>query len=244
MNIRVRRPLAAGHVMMAGMVETRRSPLQFGLRFIFLLLLGVAVLASLLPVLGAGPLLFLLGLIVAIAALVAIGRSILGPLDRAARNRMRPTQFTMVDFLSLMFLFQLPMAALHAFFDVREEPRVWVFDVFGWIACSLMWGASVSTLSRAGIEKTWQRGVFLAFVLPITYFGAILFTMTLFASGIGLFVERRVPPRVAALVAGIIVGLAIAFYLAARFVRKMVAESDHSREPDPEIGNSASTDPA
>lgn len=228
--------------MMAGMDETRRSPQQFGLRFVVLMIIVVGLLLVTLPFMGGGLLLFLLGLSAAIASLVGIGRYVLGPLDQAARKHMRPTQFTMVDFLSLMFLFQLPMAALHANFDVRREPQVWVFDIFGWIACTLMWGFSVGTLSRAGIEKTWQRGVFLAFVLPVTYFGSIVFISTLFVAAIGLVVERRAPLRAALLVAGILGGLALGFYLSARFVRKMVAESEEAKQAEPAACDAAFSD--
>lgn len=209
---------------MARMPETGRVPFQFISRSLFLLAGGVSA-AMAVGIYGPA-LLFLLGLAAAAGALIVIGRYILGPLDRVARHRMRPTQFTMVDFLSLMFLFQLPMAALHAFFDVREDPQVWVFDIFGWVACSLMWGFSVSTLSRAGIEKTWQRGVFLAFVLPIAYFGAIVFVVTLLVSGIWLYEERSISSAPWPMVVSIVGGLAIAFHLSALFVRKMAAESE------------------
>jgi hypothetical protein len=213
--------------MMTPMHGAGRSPVQFSLRFLFLLATAAAaVSAALAAALYSPSLLFLLGLGAVVGGLVAIGRYILGPLDRAARHRMRPTQFTMVDFLSLMFLFQLPMAALHAFFDVRDDPQVWVFDVFGWVACSLMWGLSVSTLSRAGIEKTWQRGVFLAFILPVAYFGSIVFVVVIFGSGIWLYHERSISSAPWPIVVAIVGGLAIAFHLSALFVRKMAAESE------------------
>lgn len=230
---------------MAFMDATRRSPLQFGLRFLFLLVAAAAVLSAVLAVAVKEPaLLFLLGLAAAVVGLICIGRYILEPLDQAARDRRRPTQFTMVDFLALMFLFQLPMAALHGQFDVRHEPHVWVFDVFAWIACSLMWGFSVATLSRAGIEKTWQRGVFLALVLPAAYFGSIAFTVALFAAGVGLYVERGCSWNAAALIAAILAGLALGFFLSARFVRKVVAESAENRQAVAEACDGAPTDPA
>lgn len=227
---------------MIGMDEIRRPSLQFSLRFVVPIIIVIGVLLLTLPLMGRGLLLFLLGLGVALAALIGIGRYILGPLDQAARKYMRPTQFTMVDFLSLMFLFQLPMAALHARFDVQHEPQVWIFDIFGWIACTLMWSFSVGTLSRAGIEKTWQRGVFLAFVLPVTYFGSIVFIFTLFVATIGLVVERRAPLGAAMLVVGILGGLALAFYLSARFVRKMVAESEEAKQADSAACDAALSD--
>ena len=172
------------------------------------------------------------GLIAAASLLVAIGRYILGPLDRAARHRRRPTQFTMVDFLSLMFLFQLPMAALRGWTNLREEPTVWVFYVFGWLATAAMWASSVRTLSRAGVENTWHRGVFLAFVLPAAYFGSIVFTASLFTAAIFLFSERA-PTRFGfAAILATDAALLAAFFLSAKFVRKMTAASGAEAELD------------
>lgn len=175
-----------------------------------------------LPLLGCS-------LVAAASLLTAIGLWIVGPLDRAARHHMRPTQFTMVDFLSLMFLFQLPMAAVRGWASVRDDPSMYVFYVFGWLATSAMWAFSVRTLSRAGIEKTWHRGIFLALVLPAAYFGSIVFTAIVAVGSISLFVDDGPLSNAPAMfaVAG---GLLLAFFLSARFVRKMVAASDAAQE--------------
>ncbi|HUY91641.1 MAG TPA: hypothetical protein VMV10_23065 [Pirellulales bacterium] len=183
-----------------------------------------------LPILGA--ILFFAGLIAAIALLVTIGLYILAPLDRAARHLRRPTQFTMVDFLSLMFLFQLPMAALRGWASLREEPAIWIFYAFGWLATAAMWASSVRTLSRAGIENTWHRGVFLAFVLPAAYFGSIVFTASLFVAVVALFVEGAPSKAGAAALFALDSGLLLAFFLSAKFVRKMVAASGAEAEID------------
>ena len=175
-----------------------------------------------LPLLGCS-------LVAAASLLTAIGQWIVGPLDRAARHRMRPTQFTMVDFLSLMFLFQLPMAAVRSWASVRDVPSVFVFYVFGWLATSAMWALSVRTLSRAGIEKTWHRGIFLALVLPAAYFGSIVFTAIVAFGSISLFVEDG-PSRNAPAVFAVAGGLLLAFFLSARFVRKMVTASEAAQE--------------
>lgn len=169
------------------------------------------------------------GLIAAASLLTAIGRWIVGPLDRAARHRMRPTQFTMVDFLSLMFLFQLPMAAVRSWASMREERSVFVFYVFGWLATSAMWGMSVRTLSRAGIKNIWHRAIFLALVLPAAYFGSIAFTVIIALGSISLFLENSPWHNAAPGMFAAAGGLLLAFFLSARFVRKMVAASE---EPD------------
>lgn len=175
-----------------------------------------------LPLLGCS-------LVAAASLLTAIGRWIVGPLDRAARHRMRPTQFTMVDFLSLMFLFQLPMAAVRGWTSVRENSAVFVLYVFGWLATSAMWALSVRTLSRAGIEKTWHRGIFLALVLPAAYFGSIVFTAIVALGSISLF-ARNGPLSNAPAALAVAGGLLLAFFLSARFVRKMVATSEAAQE--------------
>jgi hypothetical protein len=172
-------------------------------------------------------LLFLAGLVAAAALLTAIGRYILGPLDRAARHWMRPTQFTMIDFLSLVFLFQLPMAALRSLDHERGDAQelIWLLHLFCWIVTAAMWGLSVRTLSRAGIENTWHRGVFLAFVLPAAYFGSIALVVSLCAAVLSICMEG-IPSTTAALtMLAVVAGLLAGFFLSAKFVRKMVAAS-------------------
>lgn len=111
-------------------------------------------------------------------SLVVLGKFMLGPLDAAARERGRPTQFTLADFLALIFLFQLPVAIMRVTVpaDAARMTPVWIF---AWVASCSMWGLSVRTLSRAGIETPWRRVVFLSAVLPIAYFGSVVFVAAL-----------------------------------------------------------------
>ena len=113
-----------------------------------LLLMAAGVVAIRLAALVRGPasegFLMLLGVVTfvcgGIFVLVSLGRYMLGPLDEAARGLMRPTQFTIADFLSLIFLLQLPTAILHAS-AARDEPSMLrVLDCSAWVICSLMWG--------------------------------------------------------------------------------------------------------
>lgn len=189
---------------------------------------GIPLWKRYLPIFGA--LLFFAGLIAAIAMLVTIGLYILAPLDQTARHRRRPTQFTMVDFLSLIFLFQLPMATIRAFVDANGHQYVMGLQIFGWLATSAMWGLSVRTLSRAGIENTRHRGIFLAFVLPAAYFGSVVFTVIVTVSVISLFVREALPRGAAPMMFAIAAALLPAFFLSARFVRKMVAASAGANE--------------
>jgi hypothetical protein len=233
---------------MPGMAPPFKPPPRTVLQFLFI---GAFVFAALFCLLVAGVVLrafelffyvalFLAGLVAAAALLTAIGRYVLGPLDRAARHWMRPTQFTMIDFLSLIFLFQLPMAALRPLGGERGDAQelIWLLYFFCWVVTAAMWGLSVRTLSRAGIENTWHRGVFLAFVLPAAYFGSIALVVALCIAVVAMCMEG-IPSATAALtMLAVVAGLLTAFFLSAKFVRKMVAasplaENFASEEPRP-----------
>lgn len=161
-----------------------------------------------------------------IGGVVFIGRWILLPLDRAARHLQRPTQFTTVDVLCLMFLLQLPLAAFAPLAAEADDDRVWIIVAFGWLASALMWWISVQTLSRAGITGTWHRGVFLALVLPATYFGSFAFVGSLVAIPVSLTMSREEGTRNLLLALLLAAGLLGVFLLCARFTRRMVRDSE------------------
>lgn len=164
----------------------------------------------------------LVGLVLALAV---VGRFILGPLDAAARHRRRPTQFTMADFLALMFLFQLPVALIRLVLPT-DAPQLKFLYFFAWIASSLMWALSVQTLSRAGVETPWRRVVFLSAVLPIAYFGSVVFMgAILLAVSTVLFDAHLVRMRGFWWYIAWGAVLPFAFCWAARFVRTMLAGS-------------------
>ncbi|HVX16254.1 MAG TPA: hypothetical protein VHC22_34025 [Pirellulales bacterium] len=166
-----------------------------------------------------------------VLALTAIGRHVLGPLDAAARHRRRPTQFTMADFLALMFLFQLPVALIRLVIPYTTSGVGLVYG-FAWIASLLMWGTSVQTLSRAGIQTPWRRVVFLSAVLPIAYFGSVAFVATiLFGAGAVLFDGAARAMKGWPWLIAIGITMPFAFYWAARFVRSMVIHSQSEEEP-------------
>jgi hypothetical protein len=168
-----------------------------------------------------------------VLALVVIGRYILGPLDSAARHRRRPTQFTLADFLALMFLFQLPVALIRLMVQ-HDPPGMGLLYGFAWVASSLMWGLSVQTLSRAGIVTPWRRVVFLSAVLPIAYFGSVAFLGAALLGTVAIFFEGGAP-GITGFWWFIAVGASLpaGFYWAARFVRTMVAGSQHDEMPAP-----------
>ncbi len=120
-----------------------------------------------------------IGLFSVACALVGIfflGRWSFGPIDDAAKSRMHPVQFSMIDLLSLVVLFQLPMAAIRWLVggvdgSDWERGGVWMLYGAGWLASGLCWWTSVRTLSRAGIHNPWHRAFFVAVILPATIVG-------------------------------------------------------------------------
>ncbi|MGH7193911.1 MAG: hypothetical protein ACREJM_10310 [Candidatus Saccharimonadales bacterium] len=205
---------------------------------------GTLKIASVLP---KQELSFVMGALAIVASilltLVAVGKLILSPLDAAARHRRRPTQFTLADFMALVFLFQLPVALMRLALP-REASSNGIVYGFAWAASSFMWGLSVRTLSRAGIETPWRRVVFLSAVLPIAYFGSVVFIGGVFfavaaalfdgpvraMSGLGWFIA-----------AGAL--MPAAFYWAAWFVRRMLVFSGHDGNvvPPPTATSTIST---
>jgi len=123
-------------------------------------------------------LLFLAAIFAVVAVIVLCVRWILRPVDQAAKDLQRPTQFTIVDFLCLFFVLQLFMALTHSFIPTSgrvgmETTILWAMDIYGWISFGAMWMVSVQKLSRAAITHTWHRAAFLALVLPVAFFCSI-----------------------------------------------------------------------
>ena len=117
------------------------------------------------------------GFAVSIWLVVLIGTWVFRPVDRAAKNREHPPQFTIADFFCLFFILQLAMAIIHWQFGlVGEEATmhyVYTFDAFAWFACGTLWIKSVHLMSRAGIQKPSHRVLFLAVIIPATLVGAL-----------------------------------------------------------------------
>jgi hypothetical protein len=168
----------------------------------------------------------------ALLAVSLIAWWIIGPLDRAA-NRRRPVQFTMIDFFCLVFLVQLPMAAVHSLVPANETLTVWVLDAFGALACALLWWQSVARLSRADVVRVWQRSIFLTVVLPVACFGCIAFIFTSLMIVPVLFGGAGAPGLAGMLIVeSILLG---SFYLAGWFTRYIIkSRASHSPAASPE----------
>lgn len=111
------------------------------------------------------------GLFVVVAAPLMIGIWVFRPVDRAAKDREHPTQFTIIDFFCLFFIIQLAMAVIHWQLGVGPGAQmdfVYTLDGFAWFACGALWMKSVQLMSRAGIQRPRHRILFLAVVIPGT----------------------------------------------------------------------------
>lgn len=170
----------------------------------------------------------------ALAALALVPRYIFGPLDRAAKGRRYPVQFTLADFFCLFVLMQIAMALGHSWPEIRGTGTGWVVTVYGWIGFGLLWLAHVRKLSRAGVHKGWLRAVCLVFVVPA---GCIVSVVTPIWTGVvfGALNERE---RVDffALWLGVEVALLVAVYLLGRCMRHIIAKGAVA-EGDSEAGS-------
>ncbi len=98
----------------------------------------------------------IIGIIVAIAfAARACLNWVLGPLDRAAKNRQFPIQFGLADLLCLFVLIQLSIGFLQ--WMSGDVEAVVVLDILLGVIVIVVWWKCVRTLSQAGIHGAWQR---------------------------------------------------------------------------------------
>lgn len=148
---------------------------------------------------------------------------VLRPVDRAARLRQAPPQFTLADFLCLFFLAALPTGCLRWLAGGTDNSGVGCFAVFAWTACGLLWWTAVQSLSRAGITDTWHRAAFVALVVPtavVTSVAVPLLTLLILAHAVGEmdFVRSGLERAVFA-----DAGLVLAAYGCGRYTRWLVS---------------------
>jgi len=171
----------------------------------------------------------LLWLVAGILCLMAVffciyrlGKWSLGPLDRAARQREHPVQFSLVDLLSLIVLFQLPMAAIRMLGLALEQPyesMIYVFYVFGWFVSFLAWWTSVRTLSRAGVHNPWHRSLFVAVILPAAVVGTIGAPCMVVAVALSIFFSDPFMGVDLVKLSSIVVFLLVIVYASGRYTR-------------------------
>lgn len=159
----------------------------------------------------------------AVAGALAIIRWISGPLERAAKARHGPVQFTIADLFCLFFLIQLPLGTVRLLARDLDAVTVGTMDGYGLLVAGLLWWYGVQTLSRAEIRNPWHHVVLLVFVLPVSLFGCI--AVPLLACAIFVAASDRQPEwtGVALGAEAAAVGLV---YLCGRLTRRFVAAAD------------------
>jgi len=137
------------------------------------------------------------GIVLALAATIFTGHWILRPLAKEARWLNLPTRFTLSDFVWLLLLLQIVLAAVVAIAppDLENSVPLTGLLVFFGGSGTLLWVFGISALSKAGITQPLRRGVFTVFLLP-----AVL--LLLMATGIGfgaalpvLLIQGEAPHR-------------------------------------------------
>jgi hypothetical protein len=112
-----------------------------------------------------------------LGTIYAIGKWILGPIDRAARQRRAPIRFAISDFLCLFIAVQLPLALVSRLQSEDTKAYFWTFSILAWVVAPVIWICCAIALSRAGITSGKHRIVFMGLVLPIVYYGLIPFVV-------------------------------------------------------------------
>jgi hypothetical protein len=158
----------------------------------------------------------------AVGLFVGMGRWIVLPIDRAAKSRGGPVQFSIGDFLCLFFAIQLPLSAIHVLVESRERLVFWLFTIAAWIVGPMVWLFCGRALSKAGIRNGTRRYLFLGLVLPVVYYGLIPFSI-MPALGIwalvthDIILEANLRPLV-----GVWVALGLLLFACGLYTRRLV----------------------
>jgi hypothetical protein len=99
------------------------------------------------------------------------GFLVLRPMDRAAKAKVAPVQFTILDFLSLTAYFAVPLGftARLARAEGARHGAVTTLMVIGCGVAWLIWWGSVRTAAKAGIRHPWKRLLMIGMIVPMTY---------------------------------------------------------------------------
>ena len=180
------------------------------------------------------------GLCASLVALITpvflIGKWILSPIDRAARFRNAPARFSLGDFLCLFLAVQLPLTAIYRLVEEDEKRLFWLFTVMTWIGAPLIWIACARTLSKAGVDNSKHRFVFIGLIMPFVYYGLVPFALLTLAGVASLFVDNvpSIGLRTGVMALGWLL-LAVVFFLSGLFTRRMLIQASTTM---PSSGNS------
>lgn len=126
---------------------------------------------NMLGAMGALGGLVLLGL--GIAAIVWLAWWMLEPINRAAGSLNAPTRFMLIDVVSLMMLLQIGLAICGQALSARDSGQFaarmyWVLIAVVSLLVAVLWSASVSVVSRAGILLPLRRVLVTVVLVPGT----------------------------------------------------------------------------
>lgn len=95
------------------------------------------------------------------------GRWLLGPVNQAAGHLNAPTRFILTDFLWLMIELQVMLGMVLV--QIREQfsarAQFFILGILG-VLVTVLWAASVSVVSRAGITQPLRRAVLILVIVP------------------------------------------------------------------------------
>jgi len=128
----------------------------------------------------------------------------LEPINRVAGQLQLSTRFVLTDVLGLMVLLQLPLAFLGRAINTgrdRDSSPYWLLLAVGICLALVLWAASVSVVSQAGISRLWQRLCVIVLLVPGTLVVMIAVPGAVIGLVVGLAVvmEDARPPAIAGL---------------------------------------------
>jgi hypothetical protein len=114
-----------------------------------------------------GPLTALGGLIAFVLAAAVLCHWLLEPVNRAAGRLNAPTRFQLTDFIWLMMQLQVLLAVVMQTIAEAMSQRALII-VLGLLALPVivLWAASVSVVSRAGITQPMRRAALILVLVP------------------------------------------------------------------------------
>jgi len=120
-----------------------------------------------------------LGILGMLAVLIASGLYIGGaawlawwmlePINRVAGHLQATTRYLLTDFLGLMVLLQAALAVVGRAIDTRpggDRSPYWIVLSVALLLMLVLWAASVSVVSRAGIIRPWRRLAVMLLLVP------------------------------------------------------------------------------
>jgi hypothetical protein len=99
---------------------------------------------------------------------MALGNWLLGPVNRAAGRLNAPTRFVLTDIVWLMLQLQLVLGLLMMYFRDTIPLRPLLVILGAWcLMVVVLWAASVSVVSRAGITQPLRRATVILVLVPL-----------------------------------------------------------------------------